>query len=69
MYKIFLWIPTKGWKQVGSKRNSDEARELAESFTPLEVKVTHGKSSIWYGGTPCMPNYDLQTMNNLDTIN
>lgn len=60
MYKVNLWVPTKGWKLVKRTRTEAEALAFARSLLPLEVKVQYpgqyGKTLR--GGRLHVGNYD-----------
>lgn len=67
MYKVSLWVPTKGWRLVKRTRTEAEALAFARSLLPLEVKVQYpgqyGKT-LW-GGRLCEPNYNVAAANGI----
>jgi hypothetical protein len=63
MYKVFVWVPTKGWKKVGAFKEADKARELARELEPLEVQVQRGNQK-WWGGQLCMVDYNVPANRN-----
>lgn len=68
MYEIYVWVPTKGWKLVRKHRDADKARESANDFLPLEVKVCNTRTGrSWHGGALCMP-LEAEGFNNLHKI-
>lgn len=40
MFSVYIWVPTKGWKFVRSFTADTVAFTVAQTFEPLEVKVT-----------------------------
>lgn len=64
MYTISIWVPSKGWNQVSKVKSAVKAHSVAESFLPLEVKVTASRGHTYYAGRPCYPDYTMQENTN-----
>ena len=67
-YKVFVWVPTKGWKLVGAHTDPSDALIQAIEFTPLEVKIAHLDGTPYHGGKLAIINYDLKYQPQLENF-
>lgn len=63
MYRVSIWVPTKGWKLIGKKRALVSAITLAEQFEPLQVQVESPDDSTYWGGVYHESRYDVDLAN------
>jgi len=57
--KVYVWVPTKGWKKIYKSYSRSLAQKFAQSLQPLEVKLIRDDGETFYGGRLCEVNYNV----------
>jgi hypothetical protein len=50
MYRLSIWVPGRGWKVLLKTRSQRMALKAANTYLPLEVKLTLPNCYCWYAG-------------------
>lgn len=60
MWKVEVWVPTKGWRQVYRGKCETDARAYFALFQPLEVQLSQDGRPVEWAGVCHQGMYDME---------